>query len=392
MGEVYKYALCNIAATAAPDSTYGCFRNKSGHSATGCSLWIDCEGLPNGVFHCLPEDLWEDKISSAPLNRRAWVVQERLLSPRILHFGADQLYFECCETSACETCPAGLEGDIAPTSKKLELSLCPLPYKLAFDFRRSGEQSDDHLLKFLHAWSEVVTTYSEGKLTREEDKLVALSGLAKEMKSRFCGDIEYLAGLWRQDLAAQLLWSVISKGRKYSLPTTQAPSWSWASIDGLILAGSGTRPDEITLMSVLEAKVNSNGFDTMVHNHDGQLRVKGRLFRAEIAPENPRDLRFSLRRGYVQGTALIACRLDVPTTIRKCGPNIHLMPVKYDWFNKSLKGLILEPTQVVKGQFQRYGTFSASEGSLNTFNNSHEKEEVEYEVYDGINEFVITII
>ena len=31
----------------------------------------------------------------APLHRRAWVFQEQVLAPRILHFNVDQLYWEC---------------------------------------------------------------------------------------------------------------------------------------------------------------------------------------------------------------------------------------------------------------------------------------------------------
>jgi len=36
-----------------------------------------------------------DAIDSAPLSMRGWTLQERLLSNRILHFGEDQIHFEC---------------------------------------------------------------------------------------------------------------------------------------------------------------------------------------------------------------------------------------------------------------------------------------------------------
>lgn len=44
----------------------------------------------------------------APVNIRAWVVQERLLAPRVLHFGQTQVIWECRELSACELYPHGL--------------------------------------------------------------------------------------------------------------------------------------------------------------------------------------------------------------------------------------------------------------------------------------------
>ena len=34
---------------------------------------------------------------ASPLSGRGWVLQERLLAPRTLHFGREQLFWECCE-------------------------------------------------------------------------------------------------------------------------------------------------------------------------------------------------------------------------------------------------------------------------------------------------------
>ena len=46
-------------------------------------------------------------------------------------------------------------------------------------------------------WAKIVQIYSRLHLTRETDKLPALSGIAKREQSRRSGD-EYLAGLWRR--------------------------------------------------------------------------------------------------------------------------------------------------------------------------------------------------
>ena len=49
-----------------------------------------------------PRTLTEAVIHSE-MDKRAWIFQERLLSPRILHFGDDQMHWECCTCLAAET-------------------------------------------------------------------------------------------------------------------------------------------------------------------------------------------------------------------------------------------------------------------------------------------------
>ena len=36
-----------------------------------------------------------DPLDIEPLNKRGWTLQERYLSPRVVHYGKDQLFFEC---------------------------------------------------------------------------------------------------------------------------------------------------------------------------------------------------------------------------------------------------------------------------------------------------------
>lgn len=45
---------------------------------------------------------------------------------------------------------------------------------------------------------------------------------------------EYISGLWRKDIEYQLLWSVKDDSLTYRPHIYRAPSWSWASVDGVI--------------------------------------------------------------------------------------------------------------------------------------------------------------
>ncbi|KAG9192460.1 hypothetical protein G6011_11194 [Alternaria panax] len=84
-------------------------------------------------------------------------------------------------------------------------------------------------------WTILVHAYSRKKLSLPGDKLVALSGVARHMMSRI-KDI-YVAGMWRRSLEVMLMWKVSGIGPRP--PHYRAPSWSWASTNGLIWFNPG---------------------------------------------------------------------------------------------------------------------------------------------------------
>jgi hypothetical protein len=101
MGLIYKNGYCNIAAAAASDGTQGCFQQRDPLLAQPCRVTLDRElkrfGLKTGLYNLVPHTLWEQGLSKAPLLKRGWVVQERVLARRVLHFGRNQLFWECQE-------------------------------------------------------------------------------------------------------------------------------------------------------------------------------------------------------------------------------------------------------------------------------------------------------
>jgi hypothetical protein len=138
--------------------------------------------------YCCFYDWWEDVRRNKPLSQRGWVVQERLLSPRTIHF-ATPVFWECRELIACETYPNGLDSRRMTATDKI-WSTMPIASQLSR----------------VAYWNHVVRTFSKGVLTRLEDKLVAISGVAKKLQPLF--QDEYLAGLWRKQILPGLLWTV----------------------------------------------------------------------------------------------------------------------------------------------------------------------------------------
>jgi len=184
----------------------------------------------------MDSDFWENATTDAPLNRRGWVLQERLLPPRVLHFDREQLLWECHELDACEAYPLGIphgSGTVFTHFKGLDPSSDGKRLRVL-----SGQNSDQDLNRY-HLWNRILGSYMRCDLTCEEDKLIALSGIAKDMHLL---DDEYLAGLWRRQLPGQLLWKINDCKQANGLPSRRphnyrAPSWSWASVDGSGTAG-----------------------------------------------------------------------------------------------------------------------------------------------------------
>lgn len=146
------------------------------------------------------------------LKYRGWAFQELLLSPRVLHLTSTAMAFEC------DTCTVLERG---PDSDSL--------YGFDTDRKRlvfaASDTHSNTRTKYYDRWLQLVQSYSQLELTYKTDRLPALSGIANHVASK-TKDV-YVAGLWREDIAAGLLWYVWP--HQPVAPTYIAPSWSWAS-------------------------------------------------------------------------------------------------------------------------------------------------------------------
>lgn len=361
MDQVYENSLCNIAATGASNAEEGCFKDRDESLLRRCIIKSEWNNQKNGTWEIIANDFWDARINRAPLNKRGWVMQERWLSPRVLHYGRDQILWECSELEACEKYPAGL-----PKLLKNVRS----GFKLDPEFlKRLEYRKEDYYTEadpdFLHrsTWSSIVRRYSVTGLTKGEDKLVAISGIAKRMQSLL--DDEYLAGLWRKDLPCQLLWWVSDYDPAYPLPPTRsrpyrAPSWSWASVDGAV-SGSSGRYDGIVI-TILDAVVTPVGADSTGQIKDGFIRLIGRILPAE-----------RVRCSESGGVRIITVRVDSevfetfyrPDTKPEAlgGPSIYLLPIRSYKYNDEpwLSCLVLQPAHQGNGTYERIGTCDFSD-------------------------------
>ena len=283
MGNVYQKAFCNLAATRASDSGGGCFWDRNPLLAQACKVDFTWELPYAGSYYCVDGSLWPKNIGEAPLNRRAWVTQERILSPRILHYGEQQIFWECYEMEASESFPSGIPESPDPMTFIVRTGLKRLYSAIRYGYQTAANKmSSDSRLDGYAYWDGIVDVYTRCSLTRQSDKLIALSGMAKEM-SIVLND-KYLAGLWEKNLPYQLLWSIAkpltdNKGNPCFRPQIyQAPTWSWASMDGHIVPGNRIPGSNWELLpKLLKAQINTVGNDPTGQIIGARLHARGVL-------------------------------------------------------------------------------------------------------------------
>lgn len=168
---------------------------------------------------------WRLEVTRALVNTRGWVLQERVLSPRILHFGKRQIIWECCDHSAIETFPDGLHPRIIGTGHEWSKEK-----DLFFGTKRTYAEREGDKLDLYNLWARLVKSYTACQLTYQSDKLVACSGLAKIIQARI--NDEYVVGMWRRYLEHELLWQPTAPEASRK-KTSYLPSWTWASLDRL---------------------------------------------------------------------------------------------------------------------------------------------------------------
>lgn len=283
MSEVYTFSHCNIAATWNSSSDDGCFTKRNAAEVEGLVVNTKWTCLENITFRVVEFGLWENLVISASLNRRAWFVQERLLAPRVLHFGRTQLAWECHESEACETYPTGI-----PIAQQTDQSMYKRldPDTEGKRLQSLGDSRSSPNLYTSHVWKKIVTAYTAGQLTMASDKLVAISGIAKIWQTLL--QDEYLAGLWKRTLPSDLLWRALAGKQANGLlstrsPQYRAPSWSWAALDGPIVPG---RPNiDRILVTVVEAVTElREPANPLGQLKSGSIRLRGVLLSGNVRP------------------------------------------------------------------------------------------------------------
>ena len=258
MNEIYGNAYLTIAASGSGGPDKGLFSESPHHRLRDFSFTLSGEHFVMKVRRKVQHF---NSVDAFPLLRRGWVFQERVLSRRVLHFGPQELVWECMEREECECgrVDEGIDWDSNTPKKSL------------FLFQNS-----------IFLWNRIASAYSSLDLTKENDILPALAGVMK--KHMPAADVRYLAGLWGGEyLLFGLFWYAKEKtglfpgnyrsGLKPRPSPCRAPSWSWASVKNRITYDDIT--DWVPAVDIEGARVIAAGRDSGGEVLYGEITLSG---------------------------------------------------------------------------------------------------------------------
>jgi Heterokaryon incompatibility protein (HET) len=360
MAGIYSGAILNIAASAAIDSNGGLFTSRNPLDITPCVISVSNKALQWENEPCAVwiEDLGKRHIADAPLNKRAWVLQERLLAPRTVHFTPTKMFWECPEHLASETDPHGDFEKHTESSLTRGWIMPPPGYNVSIN-----KQSNECLKK----WNTAVELYSAGNLTYESDKLVAIAGVARHIHSLWPDPtIKYLAGLWSYNLVFSLLWYRLGPASSSSRPEQyRGPSWSWVAMNGDIRFFQTFDYSVEPLAFIVEERTSPTG-DPFGAVNGGYIRVRGplRVAFADGAYKQPQALIYPEPTG--KGITLNQLYLDhgCLETVESNGLDIYCLLGVATYLqgtdDSRIQGLVLLPNRDHRGQYTRMGMFDTT--------------------------------
>ncbi|KAH6681577.1 heterokaryon incompatibility protein-domain-containing protein, partial [Halenospora varia] len=350
IADIYAGSWCNLAATCAVDDRQSLHVERNPPEIEGCVIKdslgepFKVEGNDDGAR------AWDGYVKNAPLMSRAWVFQEVSSAPRTLHFGQDQMYWQCSTQKACEGSPSELNM----SRKRYQPEIIP-PVE---SFQGPP------------GWANIVHQYSSCQLTFPiKDKLVALSGIAR----KYGAEMDYLAGLWEPDVLLQLPWKLNNPQDPSARPTEyQAPSWSWTSINNEIRYNELAKKPRTTQMlaKLLDADIVLATDDAFGRLTDGALTIRGSLVKLEYKRPS------SIHKGPIlPGTTFNLLPRNIPVSVDldfnddlSEGMIYYCLPLYFDLLGKlreNVHCLVLEPTGN-KGEYVRKGTMILGEKSMSS--------------------------
>lgn len=237
-------------------------------------------------------------LSNLPLSQRGWALQEKLLSPRVLHFMRDRIAWEC--GNKC------FFSEYFPSGLNIKTGWEDIFYNSGNDFNLPSQERWDkgESSSIRDQWTHCVRQYTERHLSYPaKDRLAAFAAIAQRYAT-LLGET-YLAGHFLSEMPKDLLWehrprksptwaSKLPEQMRTTEKGRRRPTWSWTSVDTAVIQQhhwhSGERA--INLAEPLDVQVE---LVNQAYKYgpvlSGCLRISGLLFRCILLSFISRDSR-----------------------------------------------------------------------------------------------------
>jgi hypothetical protein len=304
MCDVYQYAALTIAAAHAPGGDVGCFAERDGLLRLPFHLELPTTAAdqPPIRIQFTSYGRAKDMGGGDPaLYGRAWVLQEQLLSPRMLIFDGEQMKWECLSMHGSESSPISGTTRHSLYHKHIRSGIMDdFEYFDHVDAKEEQYQDTRFWSLFKHQyWCYIVMDYTHRGMTKSSDRLVALAGVGKALsrhtKSR------YLAGLWSEHFTTGLLWHIahnekfgmsamtnfdIESNLKIRHEENVAPSWSWASVTAPVMYASNELLSYDRVCEIIDVSVSDG-----VAKQTGRAEIRGHVRRGFVNAVYPFSIR-----------------------------------------------------------------------------------------------------
>ncbi|KAH7322474.1 heterokaryon incompatibility protein-domain-containing protein [Stachybotrys elegans] len=249
MARIYENGYCRLAVTASRNPTE--------------PFWPPEPIVPSvKVANLKSEDydgrVWEQYVTlqnsysrdveGALLNRRGWVLQERLLSPRSIHFTRNHVYYEDEQDTRGEDGISRIYSWLSCIDKFSQTTR----QNLFPEFRGFRGKNYDVMFSGNDSWLKIAEIYSSCHFSYDTDRLIAIAGLVRSKQgpmddededdtrgywnhsSDYAG-FQSLVGLWDKSLHIDLVWAARDNQILKYLDKLRLPTWSWLAYSGSVV-------------------------------------------------------------------------------------------------------------------------------------------------------------
>ncbi|EOA91479.1 uncharacterized protein SETTUDRAFT_86814 [Exserohilum turcica Et28A] len=301
MAAIYRAATITLSATSANNSHEGCGLSPKRQSVKRFSGpgsgSLDFAARETVVLGRSSTDILKEQLRDGPVHSRAWILQEKLLSRRILHAVHSQFVWQCNVITESE------DGMIHQQKSDSLLGIAQRNSDV-FTSKEKSEVSESSAYEFDRHWWGCVADYSERTLSVASDQYAALAGIVKHYQE-MTGD-QPIVGLWERHLIVHLAWEVLRDPREQTVPlvepNSRRPSWTWmsfchgsvkvwATVQWKYLLKNESTPWDLGIVyqaQVLNANVKWSGQPLTSDPSGSTIRIRG-IMRRMLRPKPVRS-------------------------------------------------------------------------------------------------------